>query len=250
MGSSTENPAGRLFKILSEAKARNDSLPSRLVWANILKIDPTDISTILLNISELINLIHLTKNAIQKIDGINHEIYLKPFTKLEGAFASTNFEIGWSSFRGQLDDATMVALQFCSDTLSRQISENEISKEELDALLKEVNELLSMIIKSNLPEEIKSFLIDNLENIRRAIITYRIRGALSLKYVLESNIGSFYFHREQIDKVIKSGDGATIFPVFFRVVDKLNKLVSFAINTKKLASPMINLLLGNDGPPE
>ena len=137
MGSCSENPAGRLFKILTTAKAAKDNLPIKQVWANTFELDATDTSSLLLSVAELINLIRVTKNAIQKIEGIDHKIYLQPFNKIERALAVTNLEATWQSFKNHLDDATMVALQFCSDTLSRQAGEEEISKEDLDNLLKE-----------------------------------------------------------------------------------------------------------------
>lgn len=246
MGDVVENPAGRLFEILSTAKTAQDNLPIKQVWANTFEIDQNDTGALLLNVAEIINLVHLTKGEIQKLDGIDHKIYLRPFAKIERAFATTNLEAPWQAFKNHLDDATMVALQFCSDTLARQIGENKISKEELDTLLQEVDMLLSKILESGLPEEIKSFLVNNLENIRRSIITYRIRGASSLKHVLEGNIGSIYFHREQLEEAVKNEDNKEIFPKFFTVIDKLSRLVSFALSVKKLSAPIAHLLLGNE----
>lgn len=250
MGSNFENPAGRLFKILTSAKLGKDNLPIKQVWANTFELDLNDTSSLLLSVAELINLIRLTKDAIQKIEGIDHKIYLQPFTKIERALAVTNLEANWKSFKNHLDDATMVALQFCSDTLSRQVGENEISKEDLDKLLKEVDALLAKVVKSKLPEEITAFLIDNLENIRRAILTYRIRGATALKHVLESSIGSIFFHRETVKAEYESKQGKTVFQGFFGIIGNLNKLVAFALKTKELAGPVVKLLIGSDSLPE
>ena len=126
----------------------------------------------------------------------------------------------------------------------------EVVKEELEKLLKEVEILLEKVIKSKLPEEVIVFLIDNLENIRKAILTYRIRGATALKHVLEGSIGSIYFHHETIKGEHEGKQAKTIFQGFFGIIDNLNKVVEFALQTKKLAGPVVKLLLGLDIPPE
>ena len=250
MSSNSENPAERLLKILNTAILGKDNLSIKQVWANTFELDPNDTSSLLMSVAELINLVRLTKDAIQKIEGIDHKIHLQPFNKIEKALAITNLEASWQSFKVHLDDATMVALQFCSDTLSRQVQEIEIPKEKLDKLLQEVNALLAKVVDSELPGEVTDILIDNLENIRRAILTYRIRGATALKHALERGIGSLFFHQATLREEYESNQGKVIFSDFFNVIDRLKNLVSFALQTKKLVGPVVKMLLGSDLSPD
>lgn len=247
MSNNIDNPAGRLLNILITARGQKDNIPVKQVWANVFGLKADDTGSILFMVAELINLTKNTQEEIQKLEDINHSIYLQPFKKIETAFAVANLETQWSSFKAHITQDTIVALQFCSDTLSRKIGETEIPKEELDALLKDIELLTSSVTQSVFTDDFKAFLIDNLENIRKAILTYRIRGANALKKVFESSIGSICLYQDQIKEENKSKPEQKILSKFFSIVSGLNTLVALALKTKELAGPIAKLLLGPPG---
>lgn len=244
MSSNNDNPAGRLLNILLSVRAEKDNVPVKQVWAKEFGLSPDDTGSVLFMVAELIALIKNSQEAIQKIEDINHTIYLKPFRNIEKAFAVSNLENNWSSFKNHITSDTIVGLQFCSDTLSRKIGESEIPQEQLDKLLVEVESLLVTLINSNYPEDFKVFLVDNLENIRKAILTYRIRGAVELKKVLENSIGTICMHHEQIVEHNKFSSDDKTLSRFFDIVSGLKNLVGLALKTKELAAPIAKFLLG------
>jgi hypothetical protein len=96
--------------------------------------------------------------------------------------------------------ADIVALQACSPILSRAQLEPRIEQEALDDLRQSVDELYEEIVDATaLPPKLLSFLLDQLDLIRRALREYAIRGAQALNEALDQSVGAYLRHARSGD---------------------------------------------------
>jgi hypothetical protein len=239
-----DNPAGRLYEILDEARKRGDQLHTRQVWGSVLHVNPANNSELLPAPARLMMLVKEARQSVQELEEINHELYLKPFEQIERAFQHVNLEESWQRFKSQLDDPTMVALAFCADTLSREGGEIQIDSEKLQKFQEEVNSLLEDIIQSDINQELKDFIIRGLEEIRRAIFEYRLGGSEGLRKALEMNLGGMFFNAEEIQKEKRK----KVVSRYLEVINTLLNLVTIALNIKQITGPITNLLLPGGTP--
>ena len=234
-------PAGRLFDILQEAKRKSENYTARKVWSEIFEVEEQDTSTLLKMLADLIRLMHLSKRNIEELNDIEHELYLKPFSRLEVIFSQVNLDAQWKAWRDQIDESTLYGLQFCSDRLNRSTNYTKITNDELDKIKDSLSDLVEQILASELEVSLKQLLIRNLERLRQTLIAYRINGIDGIETEIELNLGSILLHKDEIKK--KSGENSThIWKKYFSFLDGLNKTISTAKNVKSLGEGLTKLL--------
>lgn len=240
--SNTNNPAGRLYNFLIQARKNNGDRSIREVWASIAGIDPSDKSNVLRFVADLIILSQEARVAIEKLENIDHQIYLSPFIRINDALGRINLEDRWETISRYLDEPTMVALAFCADTLSRTGSDNNISEEDLDKLKSEINDLLEQVIDLDISQELKDYLVEQLEKMRAAVVGYKIYGNKGLKQVLESIFGATLLHQDAIRSSMVEEKNKPIWAKFWKSVENLANVATIIEVTKALSGPVAMLL--------
>jgi len=236
------NPAGRLHDLLSAARNQNGKESARKAWAAVFGIEPDDTGALLKMLADLIDLVHETKTSIQRLDDVNHQLHLKPFKKIEALLSQLNLEAGWEHSKAQLDEPTLYGLQFSSDKLSRISGFTQIANDEISLLRKQLDDLVSSVVDSNLPQDVKFLLLRNLEAIRHALLAYRVRGIEGLQEEVERSLGSVMLHRDEIAASKNKPEERKVWETFFKLVEQLNKVVTLARNSKELAAPAIQAI--------
>ena len=189
----SNNPAGRLYQILLEVqKQQNNGEPMQKVWARIFELDGQDTEEVFRAYLELLKLLKSAREAVEQLPDVDPDLYLKPFEQLERAFTVSSVATNLQSFKQHLTEGTMTALRFCAYALSKVSNETEVSKEALRELREKVEALISEVLSSEFQYELRIFLIERLEEIRRAIIYYRVNGTKGLRRALETTIGASY----------------------------------------------------------
>lgn len=189
----SNNPAGRLYQILSEVtKQRNDHESMQTVWARIFGLEESNAEEIFRAYVELLRLLKTAREAVEQLPDIDPNLYVKPFERLERAFTVSSITTNLGSFKRHLTEGTMTALQFCAHALGKVSDEPEVSQATLRKLREQVEALISEVLSTELQYEIRVFLVERLEEIRRAIIYYRINGTRGLRKALETTIGASY----------------------------------------------------------
>lgn len=237
----TDNPAGRLYEILDKTRSKSKTSRVRVVWAEVLDIDPNDSLKILSSLTELVKLVAESKKRIQQIQGINTDLYLQPFENIEKAFANLNFTQQWEPIKNLLDEPTMLGLAYCADYLSREAGEKEIDPKKLAELLKAVEALQKEVLASDLPEELKSVLIENLEKMHLSILGYRINGAEGIQRAIEMNLGSVFLHGD----LIKAENKKQVMKKFYRLLLKALEIIGPALGKVLVIDGIERLLLGS-----
>ena len=237
-------PAGRLYDILSEVKRADEKLSSRNVWAKAFDVSPNDTSILLRMLAELIQLADETKNKIERIEDIDHKLYLKPFKKLDQFFSKINLDAGWKPWKDMLDDTTIYGLQFCSDKLHRSSNYTKIGNEQIESIKVSLNELTEMVVNSDIDQSLKELIVSNLEYLRQSLLSYKIRGIDGIQQAIELNLGSIILHKQEIKAKSKNGDRKKFWDKYASLLDNLNKTISAAKAIKELGGADLLKLLG------
>ena len=112
----------------------------------------------------------------------------------------------------------------------------------------QVENLLSEVVDADIPHELKRFIINRLEQIRSAILFYKINGVEGLKDALEATIGAAYLFQVEYneeDFESESNRSKDIIQGFNKVASSLYKVVAFAYYSTRLMGIEIPPLLGS-----
>ena len=239
-----DNPAGRLLGILEAVHQYHvHNTPMKSVWAYVLS--DTDVHTpasTWRQFGAFVGLIEEGRMWVEQSDVGNKSIYLKPFEELAKLFESMNLEETSTEWNRKLDDTTLVALQFCSDYFSTFSEEEEIDQEKLRELLSDIYELTEAVLNSGLPEDFRMMLFESLEEIRRAILEYRLRGAEGLREAMERGVGAVLRFSSAVEDNAECKPEPVVgkFLLFLR---KLDSVASVALKLRELAGPVAKLML-------
>jgi hypothetical protein len=237
------NPAGRLHDLLELARQQNPRISSRTAWAAVFGVEAADTGALLKMLADLIDLSHETKSAIQRLQDVDHDIYLRPFKKIEAALSHVSFEAPWEHSKNHLDDQTLYGLKFASDRLARVSGYTQITADELDSLRQSLEQVLSDVLNSQLPQSLKLLFVRNIEALRHALLAYKIRGIEGLEEELARAVGSLVLHKDEIPPPGTKSPDRKAWESFFVLVDRFNKVVELAKNAGSVAVPAIPVVL-------
>jgi len=241
------NPAGRLYQILSKAKNQRDNKKVREVWASVIGIEDNDID-ITKGVVELYTLSQEVQRLIKLNEGLNHQLYLSSFSKIDKSFFPLNLESNWNSAKQHLSDEALTRLQFCAEELSKFYTEESLSKKDLEDIIQKTEELFNSLYKSSLPDTLRMSLLEEVERIRNAINMYKIKGAKGLKEALQATIGSVVANHDELKN--NSDKNIEVLKRLGELIDKLDTFTSRALKLKKMLTKPIRYLLEKVTDPE
>lgn len=236
------NPAGRLYDLLRSAQRQPPKERARIAWAKVFGVEPTDTGLLLDMLADLIGLVSETKISIERLRDVDHDIYLKPFGKLEKFFSHVHLDGHWEQWQKQLDEPTLYGLQFAADRLSRATGSSTISEKDIEGIRKELEEFLTSVLESDLPQGLKALFLRNLESIRHALLVYRIRGVEGLEHELERAVGSLMLNQGEMPPAGSESTSRKYWERFFLVVDRINKAVTLTRGGREIAAPVIQAI--------
>lgn len=94
----SDNPAQRLFEICSQSLESRPHLSAREVWGQVLDIDSDDLPKIYRALGALNDLAQETREQIEKLPNIDHELYLEDLPLVEKALSPINLDMSWSNY--------------------------------------------------------------------------------------------------------------------------------------------------------
>lgn len=234
------NPAGRLYKILSEAKRQPDNQKVKNVWSLVLDIEDDDVA-ITKGVVELYSLSQEIQTLIKMNSQLNHDLYLNSFHRIDRAFFPLNLASNWNSVKQHLTDEAITRLQFCADELSRFYSEESLSEEDLKDIIDKTEELFESLYSCSLPDALRLTLLEEVERIRNAINMYKIKGAKGLKEALQGTIGAVIANHDELKASSKTN--ADIIKRLGELIDKMDSFASRALKIKKALSTPVRYVL-------
>ncbi len=237
------NPAGRLHEILSKAK-KSPSGTAFSLWSGVFEVtvestrarNPLQAELeaqieVISRIFQFKKLIEDTEESLHRIDGLS-EKYFRPFDRIrplvKQSIGFMNADL--SGMLGQITEGDMTVLEFCSERLEGLHSESLVDEKELQSILEDVTTLFDEVKISELDVELKTFILDGLESIRRGIYEFRIRGSQRLKEAIAEIIASFVMNHE----ITKTPQDQESWARFNRTLKRFVAVVSFAHSGIKL----------------
>src|ERR1700749_4867652 len=109
------NPAGRLYSILTKARSQNQQSSIKKVWSVVFETPEDQIHKIYYYLTLLADLTEQAEKEVKLIPDIDHSLYLKPFPSIRNILKISNLDAEWRNFQGYLNEPVMLALQFCSE---------------------------------------------------------------------------------------------------------------------------------------
>ncbi len=220
-----DNPAGRLFLILYEAKDRagKKGEAAHSIWAELLKAAPG--STELY--SRLVDLNSLLDDAIYRVQkaGRETDAYKTHFGSLRQAISPAMHNAAWENVHGHITDGGLMSLSACSEVLSILDPDGEVPADKLGELQKKVEELINAFVESEEETEFVEFALRQLNRIRDAVLQYRIRGPEGLVEALERLIGSMVGSEDILANAKKTETDS--YKAYGEVVSLFNKTIQF-----------------------
>jgi hypothetical protein len=232
------NPVSRLYEILREAQQQDAGTAAKYAWGKVFGVDSTE--DLLQSMAALIVLVRDAKAAVSEAD-LNEELYMSPFAHVEQMLATMNLEQQWGRFNEQLTPTVMQALHFGADAVAKTARFRSLSEEqrqELEDLLEEVEELRKDVTSSGLPAELIVYVVAKLEDVRRAIIEFRLTGFEGLQNVLDETLGGLLRQRGLFEEFQDEP------PVrrFRNVLRRLGAVLGFGIQAGQLTTSVLLLL--------
>lgn len=232
----TPNPAARLHRILTRAQrtidlSRDDKArPALGVWTEVFEIDEqaTDEPLYMQVVSRLLQLrklIRETEESLREIENLP-EMYFRPFPRIRSLpdaslmALSTDIRLHVRA----ITEGDLTVLEFCSARLNELQKEPIVNEAELQEIAHDVSVLFDEVKTSNLDAELKTFILDGLEAIRRAIFEYRIRGPKRLNEALAEIVGGLWVGRD----VVRKAEGQPLLERFEQTFYRFAAVVSLA----------------------
>ena len=188
------NPARRLHSIIQDLKKQPNERVD-VAFAKALNVDPEDYTLLIKRIGLVFTLVDASKQAIEKIDEINHEIYLKPIRDVSDRLREIHLvsRVNNSSIH-HITDSVMAYLDMTAEYLTKHLPEPTISNENRKKILNSIHDLWKETKDATeMPDKLRYFIFDKLDLLRRAVEIYDVSGATPVQEASESIIGSMFF---------------------------------------------------------
>lgn len=245
------NPAKRLYDILDAtiaAQSRLDSVePSGRVWARLFNMGPKE--DFFDALGRIFSIIDSYEQFVKRSGTMTIEkktMHLNQLREVKMAFFKARSS-SWSELSIGFHGSLMTSMQWAAEDMKHYWNEEVVSKEALGNLQSEVEKLVNRVIQTNLNDQLKQMLLDDLEAIRQAILEYRIHGADGLRQALARSEDSLLRNYEDLKRASESVETRSVINEFLNILKNVDYLVSVGLKIKRLAGPVIERLMLNGG---
>jgi len=232
------NVAGRLWKILTATQSLTGGTTHPQLAKAFQLENPSDtlIVRALLLAAEGVDEIEW---RIRQIPNKNYDLYLHSLPHIKQAFIAATSNRDFNQWKAAYIRSEYIGpLMFCDQLISEFYPEVEIKLDELQEFLKGVDALYEGVMASHLEPGIKRLILEQLQNLRRAVHEYRIKDVYVLSNALETAKGAIALHKAEIQEAVEHEDGDKI-KDFVDKLTVLDKMISIATNSKQLFLPLL-----------
>ena len=181
------NPALRLFELLNKLKNANGSVPTSSVLADAFGVDasPKQLFRAIANFHELVS--DVVEFATQKTM-LPSAPLLRYIPQIESAVQYTNLDAPWSNYTARITAECLVVLEMIAHAHGTD-QDGIASDEDMRDLRVELDNLFEFVsTNASLSKEFRTFVLQQIEKIRRCLAEYRISGPQGFSKYLETLI--------------------------------------------------------------
>lgn len=188
-----DNPAGRLQAMFEAVRREKPNDIAAQSWANVFGVTLTDHWLLLRRAAEVVHLAVETRRLITKHEDEDAPTILANFDQIETSLShflvmrSVTLESFLSPLLAKSGEH---CLEVCSMRLHRSCPEPSISESDRTSLLADLDDLIDDVVATNdLDPEIKSWVLQRLNEIRDALATPELFGTESVATATDALIG-------------------------------------------------------------
>lgn len=180
-------------------------------------IDPENNKHLITEVFVMLSEVDKELKKLQKVNNI--EIYIKGIQEIQYYLVTANIYQGtWNQLKPNIENRNFIlVLESCANFIALEKPNIALSETQLTEYLKQCEALLEELIISELSDDIKTYLVERLEEVCTAIRNYKIGGSKRLKIVIESNIGAIVLHNKDYTLEQKNGLIGKIFNFFMTI---------------------------------
>lgn len=185
-----DNPAARLLAILEKGKQIPPNTNCRQAWLQLLVVDGNSQNALLM--SRLGKVMELPEQIFIALkDDFPHQMnsWSHCESQVNSGFTKQNLHASWDSFINYIDVHTINYLLMISDLLQVKTTVKSIADEEVNALREKINNIYEEILESELPDEVKKYVIRYMRKILIGIDEYHLTGVLPLLDAMDTMVG-------------------------------------------------------------
>lgn len=191
------NPARRLHDLLTQAFGYQGQ-KTQDVWRAVLCSPDDSDRDLLWALLALQALTDETESLVGKAASPGHiEEYTACFPEIRQAIAVDKLQQEWNSVRGHLSDQILIPLKFGGLLLDSIFHERSIDQAGLDGLRSQIAAVRETVRASDLDAAFKRVLLDQLDEMDRALRLYRISGAQGLRTAFRHGLGVITLYRDR-----------------------------------------------------
>lgn len=221
------NPALRLFNLLTQLKGAAGNTPTSSALAGVFGINPTP-RELFHAIVEFQNLVNDVVNFATHRTSLPAAPLLRYVPQIESAVHFTNLDAPWANYSGRITAECLVVLEMVAH-VEDVVQDQSLPEVELKELQNELNKLFEFVSVSILDKEFKTFMLQQVEHLRRCLAEYRISGPQGFVKYLETLVVQVSRHSD----VLKNNDGEK--------PEAISKFKKILVTVKKIVG------LTNDG---
>jgi hypothetical protein len=238
---SINNPASRLHEILSQLFKINSTQPMIIEKLDLFQNNLQGVDFCFFEqVAQIIDLALQAQQAIKRIDYLNNDLYLTPLIDIKHKFTCINPHESLNAFKSRLELDTMTRLSYCADALSRESNEKVLEPDEILEVLNSLSTLEEKLLKSEINDFLKSVFLEKLQEIRLALINYKVHGINGLRRSLESSAGALILYQEDIK--IQDASSRDLWEELMKLLTKVNTLVSLGNNVPLLVGKTVEFI--------
>ncbi len=240
--STSNNSAARLLNLIKTGKAIDRNLFIHEAWSKLLSIPKDDKSLLFKRLGKTISLTLEVRKDIEALSISKEDIalYLRWWGPVHSAFHGTTLEMKWDQFLNRLKDDTILSLEFCASTLSKEKPEKTIEKEKIQSILKEIDNLIDEIENTDLEQPLQNYLLEHLRNIKNALEEYKICGIAAIESRINEIIGSAFTNKIEIKK-----QRHPVCKKFRRIVTDISIIITLVTGVPQLTDNVSNFFQSN-----
>ncbi len=236
-----DTAAGRAFILLRKAMQQPPNQNVRQTWAATFGISANDDTEIRYRLSLLLGQLGTAQREFYRAEATDFQ---DPFPILLATVASMNLDETWAArakvFSGNLT-ALALASYICASDLKKQVVETE----KISEWRTEVDGLISEILESGVPQELKETLSGHLNAVRDALLYYQIRGTDGLQDAVLASWGALFLNAPQVKAAAGRADPKKKTPIQ-RMLDLLRQIsqsIKVVRELQKIAPEAMAVLL-------
>jgi hypothetical protein len=215
------NPAFRTYQLLTRANQQADNKSTLDAWAATFGVNSVDFMDSQFETVRLLGLLKdeltLAKGQMQDTGALDEDSYSFAFGNALQAVDISYLASPWEGLKRNLTGETLRMLKICSEITPAQ--EAPIDEEQIANLDADLVEFEHSVLGSDLPAEIKAFIVDQIHVIRRAILEYRIIGSRAFRKASLDFAANIAEHRDLIEQNSDRKEVKTLAAYWRRFVD-------------------------------